>query len=176
MFAAFRLSLGKNYLRKFVLKPQFHNHSRNVQWNYNELLLDQVSAFWLVIMKKGFMKPPILAFRRDKNLKDILVHKKHNSMFFKQEHKCVPCSRNCAINELLLDQVSAFWLVINLTNVFGTGYLCSCLKNRELCFLWTKISFKFLSRVNAKIGGFMNPFFYFLRRVHKTTNFSIHTR
>ena len=33
-------------------------------------------------MKKGFIKPPILAFRRDKNLKDILVHKKHNSMFF----------------------------------------------------------------------------------------------
>ena len=26
-------------------------------------------------MKKGFIKPPILAFRRDKNLKDILVHK-----------------------------------------------------------------------------------------------------
>jgi hypothetical protein len=33
-------------------------------------------------MKKVFIKPPILAFRRDKNLKDILVHKKHNSMFF----------------------------------------------------------------------------------------------
>jgi hypothetical protein len=39
-------------------------------------------------MKKVFIKPPILAFRRDKNLKDILVHKKHNSMLFKQEHKC----------------------------------------------------------------------------------------
>ena len=33
--------------------------------------------------KKVFIKPPILAFRRNKNLKDILVHKKHNSMFFK---------------------------------------------------------------------------------------------
>jgi hypothetical protein len=48
-------------------------------------------------MKKVFIKSPILAFRRDKNLKNILVHKKHNSMFFKQEHKCEPCSRNCAI-------------------------------------------------------------------------------
>jgi hypothetical protein len=48
-------------------------------------------------MKKVFIKPPILAFRRDQNLKDILVHKKHNSMFFRQEHKCEPCSRNCAI-------------------------------------------------------------------------------
>jgi hypothetical protein len=89
----FRLSLGKNYRRKFFLKPQFHNHSRNGKW------------------KKVFIKPPILAFRGDKNLKDILVHNKHNSMSFKQEHKCEPCSRNCAI----------FWLVINLTNVFGTG-------------------------------------------------------
>ena len=42
-------------------------------------------------------KPPILAFRRDKNLKYILVLKKHNSTFFKQEHRCEPCSRNCAI-------------------------------------------------------------------------------
>ena len=43
------------------------------------------------------IKPQILAFRRDKTLKDILVHKKHNSLFFKQEHKCEPCSRNCVI-------------------------------------------------------------------------------
>ena len=48
-------------------------------------------------MKKGFIKPPILAFRRDKNIKDIFVHKKHNSMFFKQEHRCEPGSRNCVI-------------------------------------------------------------------------------
>jgi hypothetical protein len=42
-------------------------------------------------------KPQILAFRRDKNLKDILVHKKQNTLFFKQGHKCEACSRNCAI-------------------------------------------------------------------------------
>ena len=41
-------------------------------------------------------KPQIVAFRWDKNLKDILFHKKHNSLFFKQEHKCEPCSWNCA--------------------------------------------------------------------------------
>ena len=48
-------------------------------------------------MKKVFEKPPILAFRRDKNLKDILVHKKHNSMYFKQPNKCEPCGLNCAL-------------------------------------------------------------------------------
>ena len=40
-------------------------------------------------MKKVFIKPPILAFRRDKNLKDILVHKKHNSMIL---------NRNISVN------------------------------------------------------------------------------
>ena len=40
-------------------------------------------------MKKGFLKQPILALTRDKNLKDILVHKKHNSMFL---------SRNISVN------------------------------------------------------------------------------
>lgn len=29
-------------------------------------------------MKKVFNQPPIVSFRRDKNIKDILVHRKHN--------------------------------------------------------------------------------------------------
>jgi hypothetical protein len=36
------------------------------------------------------------------------------------------------------------------------SHLCSFLKNRELCFLWTIISFKFVSRLKAKICGFMH--------------------
>ena len=60
-----------------------------IQCLYVPKLLDRCHC-WCI-------KPQILAFRRDKNLKDILVHKKHNSLFFKQEHKCEPCSRNCAI-------------------------------------------------------------------------------
>jgi hypothetical protein len=40
-------------------------------------------------MKKVFIKPPILAFRRDKNLKDILVQKKHNSVLL---------NRNISVN------------------------------------------------------------------------------
>jgi hypothetical protein len=45
------------------------------------------------------------------------------------------------------------------------SHLCSCLKNRELCFLWTKISFKFWSRLNAKICGFMH------QQWHRSSNF-----
>ena len=48
-------------------------------------------------MKNVFQKPPILAFRRDKNLKDILVHKKHNNQFFRQPNKSEPCGLNCAL-------------------------------------------------------------------------------
>lgn len=33
-------------------------------------------------LKLAFHNTPIVAFRRDKNLKDILVHKKHNNLFF----------------------------------------------------------------------------------------------
>jgi hypothetical protein len=53
-----------------------------IQCLYVPKLLDR-SHCWCI-------KPQILAFRRDKNLKDIIVHKKHNSLFFKQEHKCEP--------------------------------------------------------------------------------------
>ena len=54
-------------------------------------------------MKDIFEKPPILAFRRDKNNKDILVHKKHNTMFFKQPNKCEPCGTKCALCPYLRD-------------------------------------------------------------------------
>jgi hypothetical protein len=51
--------------------------------------------------------------------------------------------------------------LIRRQNLQQGSHVCSCLKNIELCFLWTKISFKFLSCLNAKIGGFMNTFFIF---------------
>jgi len=33
-------------------------------------------------MKDALPEPPLVAYRRDANLEDILVHKKHNKMFF----------------------------------------------------------------------------------------------
>lgn len=49
-------------------------------------------------MKEIFPNPPIAAFRRDNNLQDILVHKKHNKLFFQQPNSCAPCrSKKCAI-------------------------------------------------------------------------------
>ena len=43
-----------------------------------------------------FTKILIVAYCHDTNLKDILVHKKHNGFFYKP-NKCEPCGKNCAI-------------------------------------------------------------------------------
>lgn len=48
-------------------------------------------------LKKAFPDPPIVAFKRDKNIKDILVHKKHNLIFYKQQNVCRPCAKNCVL-------------------------------------------------------------------------------
>ena len=48
-------------------------------------------------LKQIFQTPPIVAFKRDKNIKDILVHKKHNLMFYKSTNECTPCGQSCAL-------------------------------------------------------------------------------
>jgi len=41
---------------------------------------------------------PLVVFRRDSNLQDILVHKKHNQQFFNQSNYCVPCgAKRCIV-------------------------------------------------------------------------------
>ena len=39
----------------------------------------------------------MVAFRRDTNVQDMLVHKKHNKLFNKRINQSRPCSRNCAL-------------------------------------------------------------------------------
>jgi len=36
-------------------------------------------------MKDAFPDPPLVSYRRDANLEDILVHKKHNKMYNKKK-------------------------------------------------------------------------------------------
>ena len=54
-------------------------------------------------MKTVFKKTPIVSFKRDTNLQDILIHKKHNRLFFGQTNKCEPCGKDCAICPYVLD-------------------------------------------------------------------------
>ena len=44
-------------------------------------------------MREVFPAPPLIAYRRDKNIKDILVHKKHNNIFYGHPDKCDPCGK-----------------------------------------------------------------------------------
>ena len=50
-------------------------------------------------MSQIFKDPPLTAFRRDSNLKDILVHSKHKKMFEREPIKC----KSCVICKLITD-------------------------------------------------------------------------
>ena len=54
-------------------------------------------------MKKIFNQTPIVSFKRDKNIMDILVHKKHNRMFYYTEYGCKRCGKNCALCKYLIE-------------------------------------------------------------------------
>ncbi|KAK3108513.1 hypothetical protein FSP39_009615 [Pinctada imbricata] len=59
-------------------------------------------------MREIFPIPSIIAFRRDKNIQDILVHKKHNSMFYKSSNGSEPCGKKCAICNYVMLTTSFF--------------------------------------------------------------------
>ena len=48
-------------------------------------------------MKQVYREPPITSFKRDVNLRDMLVHSKHNKQFMKQTRGTCKCGKNCAI-------------------------------------------------------------------------------
>ena len=48
-------------------------------------------------MKRIFDELPIVSYKRDKNIKDILVHCKHNLQFYGKENGCKACGKNCAL-------------------------------------------------------------------------------
>ena len=50
-------------------------------------------------MSQIFKDPPLTAFRRDSNLKDILVHSKHKKMLEKEPIKC----KSCVICKIITD-------------------------------------------------------------------------
>ena len=53
-------------------------------------------------MKQIFTETPILAFKRDKNLQDILVYKKHNNLFFSKPNRCELCEKYCAVRPYIV--------------------------------------------------------------------------
>jgi hypothetical protein len=174
-------------------------------------------------MKKVFIKPLILAFRQDKNLKDILVHKSIILCFLNRElfiysrwddfeckYRCLsvgfvyksvfilPCSiivkksknynfsveyrklkrgytKRSIDNELKkVDKLDRNNLLQYRTDKCKTDRVL--FKKHRIMLLWTKISFKFLSCLNAKISGFMNTFFIFSDLCHTVIFFFMISR
>jgi hypothetical protein len=49
-------------------------------------------------LKKMFNEAPIASFKRDKNIKAILVHRMNNLQFYEKENRCTKCvNKSCAL-------------------------------------------------------------------------------
>jgi hypothetical protein len=87
-------------------------------------------------MKKVFNQPPIVSFRRDKNIKDILVHRKHNLQFYNKQNRCKRCWKNCALCKYLLESTTfddngghTFTIQVNINcKSVGVIYCILCTK------------------------------------------------
>ena len=47
-----------------------------------------------------------MSYKRDKNIKDILVHRKHNLQFYGKENGCKACGKNCALCSHIIESTS----------------------------------------------------------------------
>jgi hypothetical protein len=54
-------------------------------------------------MKKCLKELPIVSYKRNKNIKDILVHSKHSIQFYNRENECKKCVKNCALYKHLIE-------------------------------------------------------------------------
>ena len=53
-------------------------------------------------LKEIFPTPPLAAYRRDKNLQEIISQKKYNNMFYKKPNICELCGKNCALCKYII--------------------------------------------------------------------------
>ena len=57
---------------------------------------------WSDELREIFPTPPLVAYRRDKNLQEIIIKKNHNSMFYKKPNICEHCGTNCALCKYII--------------------------------------------------------------------------
>jgi hypothetical protein len=56
-------------------------------------------------LKKMFNEAPVVSFKRDKNIKAILVHRMNNLQFYGKENRCTKCGKktvHCADNVMFI--------------------------------------------------------------------------
>ena len=67
-------------------------------------------------MKRIFDEPPIVSYKRDKNIKDILVHHKHNLQFYARKTDVGHAGKTVLYVRILLNQhLSKITKVIPIT-------------------------------------------------------------
>jgi uncharacterized Fe-S cluster-containing MiaB family protein len=57
-------------------------------------------------MKRIFVETPRVSYKRDKNIKDILVHRKHNLQFYGKENGCRVYGNKCALCSHIIESTS----------------------------------------------------------------------
>lgn len=87
-------------------------------------------------MKEVFQELPMAAFRRDNNLQDILVHRKHNNIFYGKPNRTEKCGKGCALcghieeGEEFFDDKGKKYTVQGFINCKTSnlvyGILCTC--------------------------------------------------
>jgi hypothetical protein len=57
-------------------------------------------------IKRIVDEPPLVSYKRDENIKDKLVHGKHNLQFDGKENGCRACGKNCALCSHIIESTS----------------------------------------------------------------------
>ena len=117
-------------------------------------------------MKKIFPEAPITAYRRDENIQDILVHKKHSIMFRQNDEK-EKCEGKCSICKVIREINTI--KIENDTYKFNEKINCKttnivygviCLKCKEL---------KYVGETGTTVYERMQNHLSTIRRNHETT-------
>ena len=59
-------------------------------------------------LKEIFPTPPSVAYRRDKNLQEIIILKKHNNMLYKKPNICEHRGKNCSLCKYIIRSDTIF--------------------------------------------------------------------
>ena len=114
-------------------------------------------------MRQVFPQPPMVAFRRVKNNKDILhvVHKKYNNIIYNKPNKCEPCGENCALCKHIRDRPfnlkggGGLWFFVSFRTFFSentrVGIFFFCHEKRKFFFQNLTLDYIFFLHQNQNL-------------------------
>ena len=77
----------------------------------------------------------LVSYKRDKNIKDILVHRKHNLQFYGKENGCKACGEKCALCSHIIES----------TSFKDNEFIVFCVQNVNKIFMSDKLVISFIN-------------------------------